>query len=219
LYRLADEKNSKQAIPRPRIQSLSDLIFGLALSIGSLNLISQKPTSLLEIATSLVYFGFTFYVLASVWVRYSRIMSVLPSETGMVLAINILLLFLVSVEPYLYNLMIGSSNAPPPGQLYLGTTTSLFAADMGSIMLILAYFSNQLTAEERKLIPKELLRNYRLLTYSSVITAALFFVSILPIFWSLAVLGIQSRFFLWMGLAVVLNVRRLVERRTKKLGG
>jgi len=142
-------------------------------------------------------------------------MSVLPAETGMVIAINIILLFLVSIEPYLYNLMIGSSNAPSLGQLYLGTTTSLFAGDMGSIMLILAYFSNQLTAEERKLIPKELLRSYRLLTYSSIITAALFFVSILPVFWSLTIFGTQSRFLLWMGFAVVLNVRRLVERRTK----
>lgn len=113
---MADEKNSKETTPRLKIQTLSDLIFGLALSIGALTLISQKPTNLLEIELSLLYFGFAFYVLSSVWVRYSRIMSVLPAETGPVITINIVLLFLVSIEPYLYNLMIGSSNAPPPGQ-------------------------------------------------------------------------------------------------------
>jgi uncharacterized membrane protein len=210
-----ESSKADKNVPRIKIQTLSDLIFGLALSIGALTLISQKPTDLLEIATSLLYFGFTFYILASVWVRYSRIMSVLPVETGTVITINIALLFLVSIEPYLYNLMIGSANEPSAGQLFLGTTTSLFAADIGSIMLVLAYFSFQLALEERKLIPKELLRSYRLLTYSSVITAALFFVSIFPVFWSFTVFGIQSRFLLWMGFAVVLNIRRLVEWRTK----
>lgn len=98
----------------------------------------------------------------------------------------------------------------------LGTTTSLFAADMGLIQLLLAYLSFQLTVEERKLIPKELLRNYRLYTYSNVIIAALFLVSILPIFWSFTIFGIQARFLLWTGFAVVVNVRRLVELRSKK---
>jgi uncharacterized membrane protein len=215
---LADEKNSQEKTPRLKIQSLSDLIFGLALSIGALTLISQKPTNLLEIELSLVYFGFAFYVLSSVWARYSRIMSVLPVESGPVIAINVMLLFLVSIEPYLYNLMIGSSNAPPPGQLYLGTTTSLFAVDMGLMLLILAYLSSQLAVEEKKLVPKELFRAYKLQTYASVITAGLFLVSILPVFWSLTVFGLQARFFLWAGLGVVLNARRLVEWRSKKSG-
>ena len=204
-----------ESVPRLRIKNLSDLIFGLALSIGALTLISEKPTSLLQIAYSLVYFAFAFYVLATVWVRYSRIMSVLPVETGPIIAVNLILLFLVSIEPYLYNLMIGSSNAPPPGQLYLGTTTSLWAADMGSIMLILAFFSHELAREERKLIPEKLLRNYRFLTYASVISGALFFASILPIFWSFTIFGIQSRFLLWAGFAVVFVVRRFVEWRTR----
>ena len=213
---MIDEKNSQEKIPRLKIQSLSDLIFGLALSIGALTLISQKPTNLLEIELSLLYFGFAFYVLSSVWARYSRIMSVLHAETGPVIAINIVLLFLVSVEPYLYNLMIGSSNAPPPGQLYLGTTTSLFAVDMGLMMLILAYLSSQLVIEEKKLVPKELFRTYRLQAYASVVTAALFFVSILPVFWSFTIFGLQTRFLLWSGFAIVLNARRFLEWRLKK---
>jgi uncharacterized membrane protein len=216
LSQQTDEKNPSGTIPRLKMQNLSDLIFGLALSIGALTLISQKPTNLIQIEFSLLFFGFSFYVLSSVWIRYSRIMSVIPVETGPVVAINIILLFLVSIEPYLYNLMIGSSNAPPPGQLYLGTTTSLFAADMGSMQLILAYFSHQLASEDKKLVPKELLRNYRLQSYTSVFTAALFLISILPIFWSITIFGIQARFYLWASFAVVLNLRRLLERRPKK---
>ena len=34
----------EQATPKSRIESLSDLIFGLALSIGALTLIGQQPS-------------------------------------------------------------------------------------------------------------------------------------------------------------------------------
>ena len=204
---------SGESIPRPRIQTLSDLIFGLALSIGALGLISAKPTDIVGVADSLLGFGFTFMVLALVWVRYSRIMSVLPVETGKMVAPNMLLLFLVSAEPYLFSLMTGSSLVAVSGQLDLGTTTTLYALDMGSLFLILAYFNHELTIEEKKLIPRELLRSYKLLRNSTVVTAALFLVSILPVFWGYSVYGLPARFILWIATFMVWPVRRVVERR------
>jgi uncharacterized membrane protein len=204
---------SRESVPRPRIQTLSDLIFGLALSIGALSLNSTKPTDITGVANSLVGFGFTFMVLALVWVRYSRIMSVLPAESGRIVAPNMLLLFLVSVEPYLFSLMTGSSFVPVLGQLDLGVTTTLYAVDMGSLFLILAYFSHELASEERKLIPKELLRSYKLLRNSTVVTAALFLVSILPVFWSYSVSHLPVRFIIWIVVFTVSPVRREIERR------
>lgn len=214
---LADESGSQrrrlnETIPRPRIQTLSDLIFGLALSIGAITLLSDKPSSIISLATSLLGFGWAFVILALVWVRYTRIMSVLPVETGRMIGANMLLLFLVSVEPYLYNL-ITISFAPLPGQLDSGITTALYAIDMGSIFLIIAYFTHELTIEERKLIPRELVRNYRLQRNTTIVSAALFLVSTLPIFWSFAIFGFQVRFILWMGTFLVWVVRREVERR------
>jgi uncharacterized membrane protein len=188
------------------------LIFGLALSIGAIALLSEKPSSIMGLAISLVGFGWAFLILALVWVRYTRIMSVLPVETGRMMGANMFLLFLVSVEPYLYNL-ITVSFVPLPGQLDSGITTALYAVDMGSIFLIIAYFTHELTIEERKLIPKELLRNYRLQRNATVASAALFLVSTLPIFWSVVVFGLQSRFILWMGTFVTSIVRRELERR------
>ena len=107
---MADEDPSVQstksgAVPRPRIQTLSDLIFGLALSIGAIALLSQKPTDLFELGSLLLSFGFSFLILASIWLRYTRIMSALPLQTGRMIGANMLLLFLVSVEPYLFNLI------------------------------------------------------------------------------------------------------------------
>jgi uncharacterized membrane protein len=214
---LADESGSQrrrlsETVPRPRIQTLSDLIFGLALSIGAITLLSDKPTSIIGLASSLVGFGWAFLILALVWVRYTRIMSVLPVETGRIMGANMLLLFLVSVEPYLYNL-ITVSFVPLSGQLDSAITTALYAVDMGAILLIIAYFTHEVTLEERKLIPRELLRNYRLQRNTAIASAALFFFSTLPMFWSLVVFGLQVRFILWMSVFLVWIIRREVERR------
>jgi len=89
-----------------------------------------------------------------------------------------LLLFLISVEPYLYNL-ITVSFVPLPGQLDSGITTALYAVDMGAILLIIAYFTHEAAIEERRLIPRELLRNYRLQRNTAIASAALFFFSTL----------------------------------------
>jgi predicted neutral ceramidase superfamily lipid hydrolase len=69
-------------IPRPGLQNLSDLIFGLALSIGALVLLGQTLTSFSQIIVSLAFFAFGFYLLVSVWYRYSSVMKVLPFETS-----------------------------------------------------------------------------------------------------------------------------------------
>ena len=203
-----------ETIPRPRIQTLSDLIFGLALSIGALSLLGGRPSSLAELAGSLLGFAWAFVILALVWVRYTRIMSVLPIETGTLVSVDLLLLFLVSVEPYLYNLITNSFTLPG-ASLDSGITTSLYAADMAGIFLVMAYFLHELTKEEKKLLPGRLLRSYRLMTYGTIATAALFLASILPIFWSVSVLGIQTRFIAWMGTFVVMVIRRSVEGRAK----
>lgn len=202
-----------EAIPRPRIQTLSDLIFGLALSIGAISLIGGRPASLTDLVNSLLGFGWAFLILALVWVRYTRIMSVLPVETGSMVGVNLFLLFLVSIEPYLYNL-ISNSYSLPGASLGSGTTTSVYAADMGAILLVMAYFLGELTKEDRKLLSAGLLRSYRLMARSTVVAAGLFFVSILPVFWSTSILGLQTRFILWMGTFFAMLVRRGVERRT-----
>jgi len=46
--------------PRPRIESLTDLVFGLALSIGAIILISKPPTNPGELFQSIAALGFSF---------------------------------------------------------------------------------------------------------------------------------------------------------------
>src|SRR3989441_10760946 len=92
--------------PRPRIQSLSDLIFGLALSIGALNLIANRPNDTQALFGNIAAFGFSFLILIFVWFRYTETMSVLPVEAGRTRSLYTIILFLVSVEPYLFKQLV-----------------------------------------------------------------------------------------------------------------
>ena len=209
----------KESIPRPRIQTLSDMIFGLALSIGAVSQLTQEPGSIVAITYSLLSFGFAFLILAVVWFRYSKVMSVLPVESTKVVAANMVLLFLVSAEPYLYNLMTISSPLPSTGQLDSAITTALYALDLGALMIILAFFTYELTLEDRHLIPRELMKAYRLTMYSTFIAAVIFIISALPIFWNIVIISsphVPLRYFMWSGVFVANMGRRLDISMTKR---
>ena len=204
---LGVQSTKSGAVPRPRIQTLSDLIFGLALSIGAIALLSQKPTNLLELGSLLLSFGFSFLILGSIWLRYTRIMSALPLQTGRMIGVNMLLLFLVSIEPYLFNL-IGS------GAIDTGTITAVYAVDLGSMNLILASFTHALTIEEKSLISNSLVRTYRLQRNSTLITAAIFLVSAFPQLY-IMVFGFPLRFELWIATFGINVVRRKMQTSWK----
>ena len=89
----------KSSPPRPRIEGLSDLIFGLALSIGAIQLVGNVPKTSTQLVTALAAFGFSFLMLINVWNRYTTIVSLVPIETRGMVRLNILLLFMVAVEP------------------------------------------------------------------------------------------------------------------------
>jgi uncharacterized membrane protein len=191
--------------PRPRIQTLSDLIFGLALSIGAITLITTKPTDLISMTYYIALFGFSFLILALIWIRYTRIMSVFPVEGGILLGLNFLLLFLASIEPYLFNLIVF-----PPVKTLEGTFSAAYAVDLGSMNLVLAYFTHEIAKEEANLIRKDLLWSYRLSRNTSLASAALFLFSVLPIF------SIYERFVFWFASFGILVIRNFLERRHKR---
>jgi len=74
---------------RIRIESLSDLVFGLALSIGSVFLIGRVPQTGQDLAANILLFGFSFLILVMTWVGYSRTMAVLPVEVPLALLLNL----------------------------------------------------------------------------------------------------------------------------------
>src|SRR5271167_1285864 len=199
-------------VPKAPIKSLSDLIFGLALSIGTISLIVGVPRTALDVSTDIAQFGFSFLIVIFVWMSYTSIMSVLPLEDETTIILNLLLLFLVSIEPYLFWLNATYASYVLKGAIgagLLNIASIFYAIDMAGLMLILALFTHQLTSEERRLLPRELLRKYKFVRNTLLVSAVIFAITILPIFWSVSIMGTPIRFYVWFLPLTVSWLRRV----------
>ena len=208
-------QNTEQSNPKPRIESLSDLIFGLALSIGALSLISKPPGSPAEIRSDIIGFTVSFVILISVWLRYTSIMSVLPMETTTTILLNVVLLFLVSIEPYFFDLLNIGPNPIQSQLVNLEYASVLFALDIAGLMAIMAFFTHILTVEEKKLVSIKLIRKYRLVRNSLFLAAGLFLLSALPQFWAWKIQGTAFRFYFWLVPLGIFWIRRFLEKELK----
>ena len=128
-------------------------IFGLAVAIGTLSLITRVPTRPFGMLIDIAEFGFSFLILISVWLGYWNITSVLPLEDSTVVILNVALFFLVAIEPYLFYLNITFDLKTL--ELLLNYASILYALDLAGLMVILALFAHLLAREERALVPKE----------------------------------------------------------------
>jgi len=185
--------------PRPQIETLADLIFGLSLSIGSLALLVSPPVSGDEINRHIVAFGFTFLILITAWLIYTTYMSVLPIETKSVTLLNVVLLLLVAVIPYLLNTVevVSPSLTPEEAARVSDYSSTLFTLDLSGIMLILAAFAHVLSIEEKGLVAPEVVRLFRNGRNRLMILAALNTIAVAPPFWEVTIAGIQARILWW----------------------
>jgi uncharacterized membrane protein len=198
---------------KTRIESLSDLIFGLALSIGALTLIGRTPSDFQALLLSIVFYGFSFLILISVWYSYTRTMAFLRVETDRLVAFNILLLFLVSIEPFLFNQLINSTMS------LVENSSIVYAFDLGGLFAIQAFFANSILSDKNK--PEQIIRAFRLRRNTLLIGMTLFFISVLPIFWTLTIqvnsnFGIPLRLILWISTLFMPSIRRFWEKRRKQ---
>jgi len=189
--------------PRPRIESLSDLVFGLALSIGALALVSNPPVTDRGFYTDIATFGFNFIVLISIWLRYTRIMSALPLETRRTLLLNGVLLFTVALEPFIFNVLHACNTVVSPSPALCEASSSTFGLDLGAMMLIMAVFTLALAEEENRLVPRAMLRQLREEAVTWGASSGLFLISALPAFGRIdiggvLVSGLSLRVVLWL---------------------
>lgn len=208
-------------IPKPRIESLSDLIFGLALSIGALSLLSRPPVNPSDVVTGIIGFGFSFLILISVWLRYTAIVTALPRdglETTTPMLLNILLLFFVSIEPYLLSMISFGPAAANP--VMVEFTSQTYALDLTGLTVILGLFGHMLVKKEGLLKP-ESVHVYRLVRNTQFVAAAFLGLSVLPVFWSSMIQGTPMRFYLWYATLACIWVAHGLEhyqRRKRKAG-
>jgi uncharacterized membrane protein len=185
--------------PRPRIETLADLIFGLSLSIGSIALIASAPATDEELVSHIAAFGFTFLIIITAWIIYTTDMSVLPAETKPIMFLNVALLLLVAIVPYLLNSTEITNSALTAAQAssIKDFASSLFALDLGGILVILAAFAHVISLEENKLVAPELARLFRNGRNRMIAISVIMFVSIAPQFWQWTVFGYPSRLYIW----------------------
>ncbi len=196
---LRSSEGERRRRPRPRIEVLADLIFGLSLSIGSLALLVNPPTSRDEINNHILAFAFTFLILITAWLIYTTYMSVLPMETKAVTFLNVALLLLVAIVPYLLNTVEVANPSLSAGESsqIRDYSSTLFALDLSGILAILAAFAHVLSIEEKNLVPPETLKLFRNGRNRMAILAVLMAISIAPPFWQLTLLGVPVRLYMW----------------------
>jgi uncharacterized membrane protein len=201
-----------------RIERLSDLVFGLALSIGSLILVGRVPQSGQDIATNVLLFGFGFLIVVLTWLLYSRTMSVLSAEVPLAMLLNLLLLFCVALEPYLYYLV---QSAQPLGLLDAASVG--YALDAGSMFFLLAALAHLVIredatgAKDRRHLHPAVLAGFRRGWKSQALVGAIFVVSALPVFWVSTPVGFL-RFDLWSLPFLVLLANHVPRRSASKQG-
>ncbi|HYB76418.1 MAG TPA: hypothetical protein VEC08_05630 [Nitrososphaerales archaeon] len=185
--------------PRPRIETLADLIFGVSLGIGSLVLISQLPTSTGEINSHIAAFVFTFLMLITAWIIYTTDMSVLPIESNAVTFLNIALLLLVALVPYLLNgvELVNSSLTSAQASSIRNYSSSLFALDLAGVLVILATFAHVISMEEKRLVEPQVASLFRNGRNRMAVLAAVMGITVLPIFWQVTLLGTPIRLYAW----------------------
>jgi len=204
------------ARPRPKIETLVDLIFGLSLSIGAVALITvSAPSSTAEINRRLLAFIFTASFLITNWMVYTYQMSVLPVETNFVIYMNVVMLILVATVPYLlYNVEFANpSLTPQEYSVIQDYASSLFAVDLAAILAILASFSHIISIEEKRLVAPGLAKSFRQSRNVQAILSMIVLISLAPIFWDLSIFGVQLRLYIWAIPIIVYWIRRSVQSR------
>ncbi|MGD0160115.1 MAG: TMEM175 family protein [Candidatus Bathyarchaeia archaeon] len=181
---MSNEPTHEGAKVKMRIapESFSDIIFGLALSIGSLVLIQNQIRTWNDFVGNIFVFGFSFLIIASTWVLFSRTISQLSTESNSVLLLNLALFFCVALEPYLFYLLWNNS---PAIVSLLGATSATYALDVGFMFMILATLGLVVVRQNAD-GGKVPLRNLNTLRRDIVARYAVglaFLLSAAPIFW------------------------------------
>jgi uncharacterized membrane protein len=178
--------------PKPRIESLSDLVFGLALAIGAIALVNNPPTTANGMYRDIAIFGFSFIVIIAIWIRYTRIMSVLPIETRLTMLLNTLLLFTVTLEPFIYNILRSGNSSTPPTASLFESASSLFGVDLAAMLFVMGVFTLALADEEKHLVPGRLISQLRSEAASWFIASAIFLASAIPLFGRPDIFGVPT---------------------------
>ncbi len=202
------EEERPRRRPRPRLESLSDLIYGLSLSIGAISLVitNAQSSTVSDINRNVLEFLFVFLLLITSWIIYTSDMSVLPIETRLVTFLNVVLLILVAIFPYLFDQVVSTFN-PDSVQEY---ASILFTADLAGTLVIMASFAHIIAREEEHLVDGEIMIRFRTArNRMSVLTVVVLLSLAAP--WDWLFLGVHVRLLIWYVPIVSFWVNRMAR--------
>lgn len=183
-----EERQHRHA--RPRLETLSDLIYGLSLSIGAISLVITNSTAsnASDIDRNILEFLFVFLILITSWIIYTSDMSVLPIETRLVTLLNVVLLILVAIMPYLFDQAVSLNNTFDV-QDY---ASILFTFDYSGSMFIMAGFAHLIALEEKQLAHSDQMTRFqRIRNRLTILTVIVLFSPLVP--WDWLILGVHLR--------------------------
>jgi hypothetical protein len=141
-------------------------------------------------------------------------MSVISSEVPSALFLNLVLLFCVALEPYLFYMLMNGV-----AQNLLSFTSVGYALDVGFMFAILATLASFVPKQEKvdeqgqrpKLHP-DVLQRFKHMMISEYAVGALFLISAAPIFWVPTPIG-HLRFVLWYSSFLIFLISHSVTHR------
>jgi uncharacterized membrane protein len=198
---------------RQDIENLSNLVFGLVLSIVSLILIANPPKNPEEMLKDLLWFTFSFMLVISVWRSYVAIMCEIEEWKPREVRLNILLLLFVGMEPYLFNAITFQDYLLPLNvqDIMNNVGTMLFALDIAIILWIIAIYYQILADEHAKSERRE--RHYRRERNARIISGLIFAFSAFPFNWSVTIMDMHLRYIIWLVPLVFVTMNMIRNQR------
>jgi len=180
----------------------------LSLSIGAISLVitNAQSSTVSDINRNVLEFLFVFLLLITSWIIYTSDMSVLPIETRLVTFLNVVLLILVAIFPYLFDQVVSTFN-PDSVQEY---ASILFTADLAGTLVIMASFAHIIAREEEHLVDGEIMIRFRTArNRMSVLTVVVLLSLAAP--WDWLFLGVHVRLLIWYVPIVSFWVNRMAR--------
>lgn len=215
LFFLSKIEENEPSRTKSRVEGLSDLVFGLALSIGSIALIQHIPQAPGDLISDVLNFGFSFLIIAAIWLGYTRIVSFLSVETSGTLLLKFAVLFCVALEPFLYYVFQTTAFA------FLDFSSAAFALDTGAMMGLLSGMMYIVIYQDTRgkihTVPRRMIRRFRVSMIAQAIGAAIFLFSVSGIFWIRIPIFGYLRFLMWyISLAIFFASRGITSWREKR---
>ena len=190
---------------KSRIRTFSDYVFGLVVVFSAFSLTNSVVQAPVDLVSSIALFALSFAILITVWHIYDGLMAKLRVETSTAVALNIVLLFLAVLEPFLLNILFSNPRI-------FDFASTCYAIDMAGLLGICALLAHVLAIDSRNALSVEVSKTLRSDRNLFAIVAAIFLVSTAPLLVAFTFLGWTLRTMLWVAMLFVYPIRRAVSK-------